>query len=118
MKIFIISEHTRNKSQYTDIEWFLNEDDAKAKLKTVKRLNRGDEDYFSMRTENLSEPSYEERAGKALELIEQYGSVDGDHHKAWLIDQIVRSLTSLNYQKWIEDFEENGQFEWYKGIAP
>lgn len=30
---------------------------------------------------------------KALAVAMQYGSIDGDHHKAWVIDQMVRALT-------------------------
>lgn len=30
---------------------------------------------------------------KALDVIIRYGGVDGAHHKAWVIDQIVRVLT-------------------------
>ncbi len=29
----------------------------------------------------------------ALAIASEYGSTDGDHHKAWVIDQIVRTLT-------------------------
>jgi hypothetical protein len=28
----------------------------------------------------------------ALRLIEKYSGIDGDHHKAWLLDQIARAL--------------------------
>jgi hypothetical protein len=31
------------------------------------------------------------RIAKALELAD-YGTVDGDHHKMWVIDQMVRAL--------------------------
>jgi hypothetical protein len=37
--------------------------------------------------------SYKERADKALELIVRYGGIDGDHHKAWVLDQVCRILT-------------------------
>ena len=33
------------------------------------------------------------RIQKALELAVQYGGIDGDHHKRWVIDQMVRTLT-------------------------
>jgi len=33
------------------------------------------------------------RIQKALELAVQSGGVEGDHHKAWVIDQMVRELT-------------------------
>jgi hypothetical protein len=34
-----------------------------------------------------------ERIDKALELAVAYGGIDGNHHKAWVIDQMVRALT-------------------------
>lgn len=35
----------------------------------------------------------QERIQKALHIAVAYGGVDGDHHKAWCIDQMVRALT-------------------------
>lgn len=37
--------------------------------------------------------SEQERIQKALDLAVRYGGIDGDHHKAWVIDQMVRALT-------------------------
>lgn len=34
-----------------------------------------------------------ERIAKALEIIVKYGSIDGAHHKDWVLDQAVRALT-------------------------
>ncbi|GGK61671.1 hypothetical protein Sme01_03490 [Sphaerisporangium melleum] len=34
-----------------------------------------------------------DRIARALKIAVEYGSVDGDHHKAWTIDQMVRALT-------------------------
>lgn len=28
----------------------------------------------------------------AMEFISQYGQIDGDHHKAWVLDQVARIL--------------------------
>lgn len=57
-----------------------------------------------------------------LNLIYQYGGVDGEHHKKWLIDQIVRNLTGNNYKKWIKEYKkgEDGAntYGWDIGIAP
>lgn len=39
------------------------------------------------------------RIEKALELAIQYGRIDGDHHKAWVIDQMVRALTGCPMEK-------------------
>jgi hypothetical protein len=33
-----------------------------------------------------------ERKDWALEHIERYGQIDGDHHKTWVIDQVARIL--------------------------
>lgn len=35
----------------------------------------------------------EDRVIAALEIAVKYGSVDGAHHKTWVIDQMVRALT-------------------------
>jgi hypothetical protein len=37
--------------------------------------------------------SSEERIGLALDYAVKFGGIDGDHHKAWVIDQMVRALT-------------------------
>lgn len=59
---------------------------------------------------------------KALDLIRTYGGIDGDHHKQWVLDQVVRALTGGEYRKWVREFErgEDGPktYEWDKGIAP
>ncbi len=63
----------------------------------------------------------EERRKKALDLIFQYGGIDGGHHKEWLIDQMVRVL-AIDYDKFVKDFQdgEDGPetYEWNTGIAP
>ena len=63
-----------------------------------------------------------QRILEALEVAMKYGSVDGAHHKMWVIDQIVRILAGENYNIWIEDFcrGEDGEntYEWDCGIAP
>jgi hypothetical protein len=40
------------------------------------------------------------RIAKALDFALRYGGIDGDHHKTWVIDQMVRALTGspmVNY---------------------
>lgn len=63
-----------------------------------------------------------EKEQAVLSKIVEYGGIDGDHHKQWLLDQIVRTLTRDDYQKWITEFEagEDGPktYEWDVGIAP
>ena len=58
---------------------------------------------------------------KALEIARRYGGIDGDHHKAWVIDQMVRALTP-NYRRFVADAKagEDGPetYTWDTGIAP
>jgi len=59
---------------------------------------------------------------EVLGLIEQYGGVDGGHHKQWVLDQIVRALLKEHYSKWVAECEdgEDGPrtYEWDTGVAP
>lgn len=87
-----------------------------------------------------------QRIETALDLAMQYGGIDGNHHKAWAIDQIVRVLTgcpvvqvdavdvrgtqytdsdlgeSESYQRFVAEHNagEDGAdtYEWDIGIAP
>jgi hypothetical protein len=44
---------------------------------------------------------------KALEIIVQYGDIEGSHHKQWVLDQVVRTLcrTEEVYEKWLQNFK-------------
>jgi hypothetical protein len=65
-----------------------------------------------------AEPTVE----KALEIARHHGGIDGAHHKAWVIDQIVRALTGKNYDTWIAEHcdGEDGPdtYSWDEGTAP
>lgn len=58
----------------------------------------------------------------AIELAVQYGGIDGDHHKMWVIDQIVRTLAGDRYEQIVRDAKagEDGPetYSWDEGIAP
>jgi hypothetical protein len=66
----------------------------------------------------------DERIEKALEIAFRYGQIDGNHHKTWVIDQMVRALLGDigRYAQWIKDYEydeETGEeYDWDCGIAP
>ena len=64
----------------------------------------------------------EEETKRVLDLIFEYGQIDGGHHKMWVIDQIVRILTKDKYNEWIKDYvydkETGDTYSWDKGIAP
>jgi hypothetical protein len=68
----------------------------------------------------MSNPNVE----KALNYIYKYGSIDGEHHKRWVLDQVVRALTGdeASYKAWVVEFcsgeEGPNTYEWDEGIAP
>jgi len=61
---------------------------------------------------------------RALTIAWDYSQIDGSHHKAWVIDQMVRKIigNEEKYNKFIKDFcdGEDGEYtyEWDVGIAP
>jgi hypothetical protein len=63
-----------------------------------------------------------EKVQKAIELATQYGGIDGDDHKDWVIDQIVRVLAGERYDEVIRKAKagEDGPetYNWNEGIAP
>ena len=65
-----------------------------------------------------AEPTVE----KALEIATRYGQIDGAHHKAWTIDQMVRALTGEGYDDFVKEHctGEDGPatYAWDEGIAP
>lgn len=68
--------------------------------------------------------STKEKIKKALRIAWSYGQIDGDHHKTWVIDQMVRELcgNDKEYTKWVEAYEapldDGDYYEWDTGIAP
>ena len=60
------------------------------------------------------------RVNEAIELILRYGGIDGDHHKMWVLDQVLRLLadSDKDYRLLIEGYENNGEYEWDVGIPP
>lgn len=63
----------------------------------------------------------------ALNIAWDYAQIDGEHHKMWVIDQMVRALcgTEEKYKEWVDMYQEPFSFEsiedyyeWDTGIAP
>lgn len=55
--------------------------------------------------------------GRAIEIAEADARVDGAHHKAWVIDQMVRALVGVDYEHWLAAYEADGA-TWDPGVAP
>lgn len=62
------------------------------------------------------------RIDAAIQMAVKYGGFDGDHHKAWCIDQMVRILAGERYDKIVRDAcdGEDGPdtYTWDVGIPP
>lgn len=71
---------------------------------------------------NIKDLPVEERIWRAVELAVRYGGIDGDHHKAWVIDQMVHILAGENYDAIVPKAcdGENGPdtYIWNCGITP
>lgn len=64
----------------------------------------------------------EKRIQAALDVAHRFGGIDGEHHKEWVIDQMVRALTGDSYLEWvrIQKAGDDGPdtYAWSEGIAP
>ena len=55
--------------------------------------------YRAMAVDVTEVPELTDRINEALNLAIQYGGIDGDHHKAWVIDGMVRALAGGEYDR-------------------
>lgn len=59
---------------------------------------------------------------QAIDLAVRYGGIDGEHHKSWVIDQMVRILARDRYGEIVRnacDGEDGpNTYKWDCGIAP
>jgi len=61
---------------------------------------------------------------KALEIASEFGQDDGAHHKAWVIDQMVRELliNTTGYNDFVKKYKDGEEgpdtYDWDEGIAP
>ncbi len=59
---------------------------------------------------------------KALRIAELYGQIEGEHHKIWVIDQMVRAMTGDDYEAFVAAVCDGDcgpdTYTWDTGIAP
>ncbi len=71
---------------------------------------------------HLTSPGDGERIQAAVKVAEEYGDIDGDFHKMWVIDQMVRALLGARYEAWVKAYKAGDDgpdtYEWDEGIAP
>lgn len=72
----------------------------------------------------ITKENQEKALEEALKVLFLYSQFDGEHHKAWALDQVTRKITGENYEKFIEEYEEplsddpEDYYAWDAGIAP
>lgn len=73
-------------------------------------------------TRDYNPAAVEDRIELVLQLATRYGQIDGEHHKLWVIDQMVRVLAGDRYEAMITSYcaGEDGPdtYMWDTGIAP
>lgn len=64
----------------------------------------------------------ETRMSNAIDIAVKYGGIDGAHHKAWVIDQMVRALAGDHYKRVVAEAKAGDDgpetYGWDEGIAP
>lgn len=56
------------------------------------------------------------RTDQALDIARRFGGIGGDHHKAWVIDQMVRALTDCPWVQ-LEAVDYQGKPYTYMGMG-
>lgn len=96
-------------------------DQTNMTVKTEARDRTGSNDNWLLMPVKVAENDAD-RVELATELVLEHGQEDGAHHKAWVIDQVLRILTGDQYAEVVADYRdgEDGPdtYEWDEGIAP
>jgi len=60
----------------------------------------------------------ETKIQEAVEIAFRSGQILDNRHKTWVVDQMLRCLLGDEYEKHIEEYEEEESREWEVGVAP
>lgn len=110
----LIPEH--DDAEYEELQWELDHKEDK-----IRDLENETDD---LEKENDRLSKIEDRVDKAIDLAWDYGQIDGDHHKMWVIDQMVRIIfgDKEKYKEWVNEYEKTDEYgdkySWEIGIAP
>lgn len=58
------------------------------------------------------------RIEEAIDIATYVMAIDGDHHKVWGLDQIVKVLAAENYDDVVKEFEGETGKDWDEGTRP
>lgn len=89
-------------------------DTDKETLKVLRAISIASNEII-MRANPPEQPRIaEQRIEEALKVAQRYGKIDGNRHKMWTIDQMVRTLAGNRYEEWVESCT----YVWDEGIEP
>lgn len=58
------------------------------------------------------------RMRRAVDVAFEFGGIEGNHNKKWVIDQMLRRLLGDKYDEAVTIYCAGNQCQWDKGIAP
>jgi hypothetical protein len=58
-----------------------------------------------------------EAIAEAMAIAETCAMYQGEHHKQWVIDQMIRALLGADYEDWRVELA-TVEAEWDEGVAP
>lgn len=87
-----------------------------------EKLKTTEENAERLQAELWAMSKYLKRSIEAMEVARDYSQIDGAHHKAWVIDQMVRVLAGDEYAAFVKTYKagEDGPdtYDWDEGVAP
>lgn len=60
----------------------------------------------------------EARINNAIETVVYIMGIDGDHHKVWALDKVIKDLAPRRYDNIVKKFELETGMDWDTGIEP
>ena len=117
-----VSALLRNRTYYRNAS---DEDEGNGVDCTTEEANKivdlAPNSGFTVELKNGAE-FLQQRMNEATGIIAKYGSIDGVHHKKWVIDAVARCLLGNEYHAWVADIK-NGEdgpdtYPYDEGISP
>lgn len=81
-------------------------------------IEANEDTYRYIKSLEAENKKYKEAIDKAADIAWEYAQIDGSHHRIWVIDQMLRTLLDSDYENFVKEYVNDGEYEWDIGIAP
>lgn len=81
-------------------------------------IEENEDIYRHIKSLEAENKKYKEAIDKAVDIAWKYAQIDGSHHRIWVIDQMLRTLLDSDYENFVKEYVNDGEYEWDIGIAP